>query len=86
MASQGLPSKVTATALKQGFLAGEAAEEAEEIAPVADGRRDTLRRPRFITGETGLTPTEKGTAIHMAMQLIDFSRVSSAPACGTCGF
>ena len=78
MASQGLPSKVTATALKQGFLAGEAAEEAEEIAPVADGRRDTLRRPRFITGETGLTPAEKGTAIHMAMQLIDFSRVSSA--------
>ncbi len=74
--SQGLPSKVTATALKEGFRSAEAAEDAEEIAPVSDLRRDTLRRPLFA-GEKGLTSAEKGTAIHMAMQLIDFSRCGS---------
>lgn len=77
MASRGLPSKVTATALKSGFRAAEAAEEAEELAPVADFRRETLPRPRFITGETGLTPAERGTALHMAMQLLDFAHVGS---------
>ena len=55
----------------------EAAEDAAEIAPVADQRRDYLRRPVFAAEEKGMTPTEKGTAIHMAMQLIDFKRSSS---------
>jgi len=75
--SEGLPSKVTATALKQGFRSAEAAEDAMEIAPVSDLRRDYLRRPVFAAEEKGLTAAEKGTAIHMAMQLINFDRSSS---------
>lgn len=75
--SEGLPSKVTATALKGGFRADEAAEDAEEIAPVRLAERDTLRRPNFIIGQTGLSPTERGTALHMAMQLISFEKTSS---------
>lgn len=75
--SRGLPSKVTATALKEGFRSAEAAEDAEEIAPVSDMKRDYLRRPVFAAGEKGMTAAEKGTAIHMAMQLIDFTRCGS---------
>ncbi len=75
--SEGLPSKLTATALKSGFRSAEAAEEAVEIAPVSDERREFLRRPAFIAGEKGLTPAERGTALHMAMQLIDFGRIGS---------
>ncbi|MDD6189277.1 MAG: UvrD-helicase domain-containing protein [Clostridiales bacterium] len=75
--SQGLPSKVTATALKSGFRSAEAGEDAEEIAPVRDERREQLRRPAFVAGEKGLSPTERGTALHMAMQLIDFARCGS---------
>lgn len=75
--SEGLPSKVTATALKSGFRAAEAAEDAAEIAPVPDEKRDSLRRPGFISGSRALTPTERGTALHMAMQLMDFSRGGS---------
>ena len=78
--SEGLPSKVTATALKQGFRSAEAAEDAAEIAPVADPRRDYLRRPVFAAEKGGMTATEKGTAIHMAMQLIDFARSGSLDA------
>ncbi len=75
--SEGLPSKVTATALKQGFRSAEAAEDAAEIAPVSSERRDYLRRPVFAAEEKGMTAAEKGTAIHMAMQLIDFDRSGS---------
>lgn len=75
--SGGLPSKVTATALKSGFRSAEAAEGAEEIAPIADLRHDRFRRPLFAAEDKGLTPTEKGTALHMAMQLIDFGRCGS---------
>ena len=92
-----LPSKVTATALRETARQAEAAEEAEEMPSPDRGRwreapdegivreadsgaerqsqdEDTaprgraLKLPAFLTEARGLTPAEKGTALHLAMQ------------------
>ena len=36
-------------------------------------RLRTLGKPRFLSGEHGLTGAERGTAIHLAMQYLDFT-------------
>ena len=80
-----IPSKLTATQLKGRELDREAAREAgpefplpqgepEEPAAAPAGKRSTLRRPRFAEEEFGLTPAQKGTALHLVMQYIDFER------------
>ena len=70
-----LPSKLTATQLKGRGLDQEAAEEAEEMTkPTPPPRFD---RPRFAAERLGLTPAQKGTAHHLAMQYLDFSRTGS---------
>ena len=70
-----LPSKLTATQLKGRGLDQEAAEEAEEMAKPAPPPR--FDRPRFAAQRLGLTPAQKGTAHHLAMQYLDFSRTGS---------
>ena len=67
-----LPSKLTATQLKGRNLDEEAAQEAPP--PQRPIRFD---RPRFAAERLGLTPTQKGTALHLVMQYIDFA------ACGS---
>ena len=64
-----LPSKLTATQLKGRALDEEAAEAA-----VRPPRPIRLGRPRFAAEEFGLTPAQKGTALHLVMQYIDFER------------
>ncbi|MBP5167507.1 MAG: UvrD-helicase domain-containing protein [Oscillospiraceae bacterium] len=71
-----LPSKLTATELKGGAAAAEAAEEAESLPP--SRKAGTLRRPAFISESRGLTPAERGTALHLVMQYIDYGRCGSA--------
>ena len=69
-----LPSKLTATQLKGRALDQEAAEEGEELAsPLPTPRFD---RPRFAAGKLGLTPAQKGTAHHLAMQYLDFTKAT----------
>ncbi len=68
-----IPSKLTATELKGRVADFEAAEDAETT-DSAKKRRLTALRPRFITQRTALTPTERGTALHLAMQFIDYSK------------
>ena len=70
-----IPSKLTATQLKGRELDREAAEHT----PQAGTRRGegVLRRPRFAEEEFGLTPAQKGVALHLVMQYIDFSKASS---------
>ncbi len=63
-----LPSKLTATQLKGRALDEEVAEAA--VRPPAH----PLGRPRFATEEFGLTPAQKGTALNLVMQYIDFER------------
>jgi len=72
-AAADLPSKLTATALKGRFADEEAAEQAVQQLPTA---AMPFRRPRFIR-DRGLTGAERGTALHLVMQFIDFA------ACGS---
>lgn len=66
-----LPSKLTATQLKGRF--GD--REAEEGAPRT--RHQAFDRPRFVTKRRGLSAAERGTALHLAMQHIDFAHTGS---------
>lgn len=70
----GLPSKLTATELRGDYPSAEAAERAEAAFARAPA---PLRRPRFAQAEQGLTGAERGTALHLAMQYIDFARTGS---------
>ena len=67
-----LPSKLTATQLKGRDLDEEAAQEAPQEAPPL-----RFDRPRFAVERLGLTPAQKGTALHLVMQFIDFDRCGS---------
>ena len=71
-----LPSKLTATQLKGRDLDEEAAQEAAEghASPIHLPRFD---RPRFASEKLGLTPAQKGTALHLVMQYMDFGRSGS---------
>ena len=79
-AATALPSKLTVTELKGRQLDYEAAEEAESRAPAPAGQerdrpRFTFERPDFIVKD--LTPAERGTALHLAMQYIDYKKCTS---------
>lgn len=63
-----LPAKLTATQLK-GREKDEQIAEGAALPP----RLRVLRRPRFVSQETALSPTERGTAVHAALQFIDFA-------------
>ncbi len=65
-AAVALPSKLTATTLKGRFTDFEAAANSPVKAP-----RNAFRRPVFLS-ERPLSPTERGTALHLAMQFLDF--------------
>lgn len=83
------PSKLTATAFRREAADArrETAEEAASI-PAAtpsgialpDARAVPATRPAFIVNRdlTALTPAQKGTALHLAMQYIDY-RAASVP-------
>lgn len=70
-AATSAPTKLTATQLKGRELDTEAAEQTRP--------QELLHfpSPRFLEGERPLSPTERGTAIHLAMQFIRYE------ACGT---
>ena len=64
-----LPSKLTATQLKGRDLD----REVEQESPLPP-KAPTFARPRFLQEDKGLTPSEKGTAMHQAMQFFDFAQ------------
>ena len=66
-----LPSKLTATELKGRFTDYEAAEEADTPDYLIK-KTIPYARPNFITKKTRLTATERGTALHLAMQYINY--------------
>ena len=73
-----LPSKVTATELKGRRQDKEAESDAVEY---KQPKRPVLfRRPGFIDRERPLTPAQRGTATHLVMQYIDFSRCTDLSA------
>jgi len=86
-----LPSKLTATGMKGYYAEFESDSEAEkaDFLVVKDytaktkqalkikQAQHTFKRPQFIEKETGLTAAERGTVMHLTMQLIDFDKCSS---------
>lgn len=66
-----LPSKITATELKDR---AEADSEARSLAPGA-GR--SFRTPDFARGDRALSGAERGTATHLVLQHMDFSKTDS---------
>ena len=75
-AAQTIPSKLTATQLKGRELD----READDGTPRDDYARLRLRRPMLMQREKPLTPAQRGTAVHQAMQYLDFSEVDSPEA------
>ena len=73
IAAQTVPSKLTATQLKGRELD----READDGAPREDYSRLSLRRPMLMQREKPLTPAQKGTAVHQAMQYLDFTHVET---------
>ncbi len=73
IAAAGLPSKLTATQIKGRTLDQEAAEG---TAPTAR-QGQPITRPSFIAEERGLTPAQRGTALHLAMQYLPLDGDSS---------
>ena len=69
-AATALPSKLTATQLKGRELDLEAGEDTEKRRPVLFDRPD-------FAAQRGLTPGERGTAHHVVMQFLDFSKTGS---------
>ena len=69
-ASTTLKSNISVSDLKR-----KNAEENYEIEEIY--KEKTIITPKFIQEKKGLTPAEKGTAVHFVMKKIDFNRVSS---------
>ena len=74
MASAEIASKLTATQLKGREKDAEVSEGAVELRPAPP--QTTLRRPVF-QGERPLTAAQRGTALHMVMQYLDYGRTGS---------
>lgn len=71
-----LPSKVTATQLKGRAVD----EELQEGAMIRRERGAAFDRPKFMQKRAGLTAAERGTAIHLAMQYLDFDAPAAEQA------
>ena len=67
------PSKITATQLKGRVLDRETAEQT--AVPAAGAA--PLYRPDFAAETLGLTPAQRGTALHQVMEYLDFARAGS---------
>ena len=68
-----LPSKLTVTALKGIHMPSDAA-----IIPNSEFWIPNTNRPSFISSKTGLSAAERGTALHTALQHIDFQKCGNA--------
>ena len=71
------PSKLTATQLNKGRELDR--ETAEDAVPMAARKREP-RRPRFAQEALGLTPAQKGTALHAVMEYLDFDKTDTPEA------
>ena len=70
-----LPSKLTASELKGRSLDREIFEDSEKSLLE---QSSVYERPEFVIKDSKLTGAEKGTALHLVMQYIDFKKCESA--------
>lgn len=75
-----IPAKLTATQLTAGFGDEAISERGELEENPFSMEQTTFRRPRFAAEEIGLTPAQKGTALHTVLQSIRLERTDSAEA------
>ena len=68
-----VPSKLTATSLKNRFLDA----EAQEDAPKTSLPDMVFDPPAFLQGERPLTAAQKGSALHLAMQFFDYTKTDN---------
>ena len=77
-----LPSKLTVTELKGREIDSETSNDAEMAVfarPTETKVREfSFEKPGFTQKKTGLTATERGTALHLAMQYIDFGKCETS--------
>ena len=73
-AAQDTPSKLTATQLKGRAVDREVAQDAGQALPKT---ATPMYRPQFAAEKLGLTPAQRGSALHLAMQYLDFARTGS---------
>lgn len=68
MEAARIPTKITATQLKGRELDQQIAEGAAQHLPV----QTEFAAPKFMQEQQGLTPAERGTAMHLVMQYLPF--------------
>lgn len=68
-----LPAKLTATQLKGRLLDAEISENV-----MLPPRLRSLSKPKFLAGEETLTGADRGTAIHLCLQYLDFAAQTEA--------
>ena len=68
-----VPSKLTATSLKNRYLDA----EVQEDAPRAAAPDIAFEPPAFLQGERPLTAAQKGSALHLAMQFFDYAKTGN---------
>jgi len=69
-----VPSKVTATELK-GLVADR--ESNEDAGSIIKKEKPQMRKPDFESADRPLTGAQRGTALHLAMQFIDYEKCTS---------
>lgn len=76
LSAANMPSKITATELKGAYKDEEANEEAAGLEEVKIPEIETRPpvRPRFMEGRGGLTPAQRGIAVHTVMQYADYGK------------
>jgi len=71
-----IPAKISVTELKGRIpLSDEGDDEAS--ARIVSKSPRPLEEPRFVAPQAGLTPAQRGTALHAALQYMDLSKVDS---------
>ncbi len=73
-ASAAIASKLTATQLKGREKDAEAAEDGVELRPAPP--QATRLQPPVFEGERPLTPAQRGTALHMVMQYLNYDHTN----------
>ena len=76
LAASRIPSKITATQLKGREVDQQIAEGAAQTLPA----QWEFAVPRFLQEQQGLTPAERGTAMHLVMQYLPFDTPGTSEA------
>jgi ATP-dependent helicase/nuclease subunit A len=72
IAAAAIPANVSVSELKRA-----ASEDIDDGNVVSIYKTQSIRKPKFLQEEKGLSAAEKGTAVHFAMQHLDLDKVNT---------